>query len=264
MSIRIWHQSFTVLGELTPYRKALEEHFRSVAREDTQIVMHGMHPRTYRSNYPGDDIKYCVFQYLHGLQFMQAAIAAEKGGFDAFALSTLPEPALREIQTLVDIPVVGYLEAALEQANTLGNQVGVLVFIDELAELTSANIRRHGCEDNFAVASHVGFTFHDVLPAFDDPEPLLERFYASASDMIGAGADVIIPGEAPLNVILARNGVKEVDGVPIVDSLAAWIQKAERLVDARRSGLVAESKGYFAAKPPKDRVDEVFRFYGLN
>lgn len=263
MSIRIWHQSFTVLGELTPYREALEAHFRSVSREDTEIVMHGMHPRTYRSNYPGDDIKYCAFQYLHGLQFMQAARAAERGGFDAFALSTLPEPALREIKTLIDIPVVGYLEASLERARELGSRIGVLVFIDELAELTAANIRQHGLEGNFAVASHVGFTFHDVLPAFDEPEPLLERFRASARKMIAAGADVIIPGEAPLNVILARNGVTEVDGVPLVDSLAAWIQRAERLVDAHRAGETGDNAGYFAAKPPKDRISELFRYYGL-
>ncbi|KCZ86022.1 racemase [Hyphomonas adhaerens MHS-3] len=264
MSIRIWHQSFTVLGELTPYRQALEEHFRTVSRADTEIVMHGMRPRTYRSNYPGDDIKYCAFQYLHGLQFMQAARAAEKGGFDAFALSTLPEPALREIQTLVEIPVVGYLEAALESASKAGSKIGVLVFISELAELTAANIRQHGYENNFVVASHVGFTFHDVLPAFDDPEPLLERFFASARKMIKTGADVIIPGEAPLNVILARNGISEVDGVPIIDSLAAWIQRAERLVDAHRDGQSMQPGGYFSTRPPKDRIDELFRFYGLS
>ena len=77
MSIRIWHQSFTVLSDLGAYDEALRAHFRKVARPGTQIHMHGMLPGTYRNNYPGDDIKYSALQYLHGLQFMAAGINAQ-------------------------------------------------------------------------------------------------------------------------------------------------------------------------------------------
>jgi hypothetical protein len=98
MAMRIWHQSFTVLSDLAAYDDALKAHFRRVARPDTEIVMHGMRPGTYRSNYPGDDIKHVGLQYLHGLQFLAAAVEADREGFDAFALSTLPEPGLREIR----------------------------------------------------------------------------------------------------------------------------------------------------------------------
>lgn len=95
MAIRIWHQSFTVLSDLGAYDKALRAHFRKVARPDTEIHLHGMQPGTYRSNYPGDDIKHSALQYLHGLQFIAAALNAQAQGFDAYALSTLPEPCAR-------------------------------------------------------------------------------------------------------------------------------------------------------------------------
>ena len=130
MTIRIWHQSFTVLSDLGAYDAALRAHFKKVARPDTVIDMHGMQPGTYRSNYPGDDIKYGAIQYLHGLQFMAAGINAEQQGYDAYAISTLPEPALREIRSLLGIPVVGYGESAMLTACTLGRKFGVLVFID--------------------------------------------------------------------------------------------------------------------------------------
>jgi len=51
MTIRIWHQSFTVLSDLGAYDQALRAHFRNVARPDTEIHLHGMQPGTYRSNY---------------------------------------------------------------------------------------------------------------------------------------------------------------------------------------------------------------------
>jgi Asp/Glu/hydantoin racemase len=264
MAMRIWHQSFTVLSELGDYDLALRAHFRRVARKDTEIVLHGMQPGTYRTNYPGDDIKHAAVQYLHGLQFVTAAIEAEKQGFDAYAISTLPEPALREIRSLVDIPVVGYGEAAMLAACQLGRKFGVLVFIDELAELVADNAVRHGLAQRFVGARHVGFRFSDVVTAFANPKPLIERFRDAARGLIAAGADVIIPGEAPLNVLLARSAVWEVDGAAVVDSLAAWIKQAETMVDLRRAdGCRASRSGYFGARPHPQRVQEILAFYGL-
>jgi Asp/Glu/hydantoin racemase len=45
---------------------------------------------------------------LHGLQFMAAGINAQDQGFDAYAISTLPEPALNETRSLLDIPVAAH------------------------------------------------------------------------------------------------------------------------------------------------------------
>lgn len=265
MTIRIWHQSFTVLSDLGAYDRALKAHFQKVARPDTEIHMHGMKPGTYRSNYPGDDIKHASLQYLHGLQFMANGLNAEEQGFDAYAISTLPEPALREIRSLLTIPVVGYGESAMLTACMLGRRFGVLVFIDELAELVTDNAHRHGLRERLADVRHVGFRFADVLAAFEAPTELLERFRVSARALIKEGAEVIIPGEAPLNVLLATHGVSEVDGVPILDSLGAWIKQAEAMVDLQRAnGTRTCNTGYFSARPDTDRVREIFSFYGLS
>jgi len=265
MTLRIWHQSFTVLAELGAYDAALRRHFRAVARPDTTIGLHGVRPGTYRSAYPGHDIKHAALQRLHALQFVAAAIRAEREGYDAFALSTLPEPALADIRSLVDIPVVGYGEAAMLAACGMGRRFGALVFIDELAELVEDNARRLGLSERCVGARPVGFRFDDVLAGFADPAPLIERFCAAARRLVAEGADVVIPGEAPLAVLLAANGVTEIDGAAVVDPLAAWIGEAERLVDLKRAGRAWRSRrGYFAARPDPDRIDEVFAFYGLS
>ncbi|WP_185266101.1 aspartate/glutamate racemase family protein [Halopseudomonas xiamenensis] len=264
MSIRIWHQSFTVLSDLGAYDAALRAHFRKVARPDTVIDMHGMQPGTYRSNYPGTDIKHAALQYLHGLQFMANGINAEAQGYDAYAISTLPEPALREIRSLLRIPVVGYGESAMLTACMLGRKFGVLVFIDELAELVADNAERHGLGQRLSGVRHVGFGFNDVLAAFEQPDRLIERFQAAAHGLIEAGAEVIIPGEAPLNVLLATHGINQVDGVPVLDSLGAWIKQAESMVDLQRAnGTASCDRNYFSARPDPLRVREILEFYGL-
>lgn len=264
MAIRIWHQSFTVLSDLAAYDAALKEHFRRVARPDTVIDMHGMREGTYRTNYPGNDIKYVGLQFLHSIQFMQAAVLAERQGYDAYALSTLPEPSLREIRALVDIPVVGYGECAARAAVDNGRKFGALVFIPELAELYRDNVCRHGLGCRLVGANDVGFRFADVLAGFDTPGPLIDRFRVAARLLIARGAEAIVPGEAPLNVLLAMNGVTQVDGVEVVDSLGAWVRAAEVAVDARRSGTFSNGIGYFGAIPDRDRRDEILDFYQLN
>jgi len=264
MAIRIWHQSFTVLQDLNAYGEALDAHFRKVARPDTTIELHGMRNGTYRTNYPGDDIKHVAIQHLHSNQFIQAALRAEQDGADAYAISTLPEPGLIEARSLLGIPVVGYGESAMLTACMLGRRFGVLLFIEELAELVTANAARHGLSSRFAGAEFVGFTFNDVLAGFDDPGPLIERFRAAARRLIARGVDVIIPGEAPLNVLLARNGVHDVDGAVVLDSLATWVKQAEMMVDLKRQCGVGRSlRGYFNNQPAADRVKEIMEFYQL-
>jgi allantoin racemase len=263
--MRIWHQSFTVLQQLGAYDAALRAHFKRVARPDTEIVLHGMHPGTYKTNYPGDDIRHASIQYLHSIQFFAAGLQAEEEGFDAYAISTLPEPGLREIRSMLGIPVVGYGESAMLAACQLGRKFGLLVFIPELADVVEDNVRRHGLTERYAGGRDVGFRFTDVLAGYADPSPLIERFRTAARSLIAQGADVIIPGEAPLCVLLQSQKVTEVDGVPVMDSLSAWIKDAEKLVDLRKqSGVRGSVRGYFHETPKRERLKEIASFYGLD
>ena len=263
MNLRIWHQSFTVLSDLGAYDAALKKHFRKVARPDTEIVMHGMRPGTYRTNYPGNDIRHAAIQHLHTTQFIEAGLAAEQQGFDAYAISTLPDPGLREIRSLLGIPVVGYGESAMLTSCLLGARFAVLVFISELTELLTENAKRYGLASRLVGVTDVGFRFNDVLAGFADPQPLIERFRTAARAQIARGAEVLIPGEAPLCVLLASQGVSSVDGVPVLDSLSCWVKHAEMLVDLKRqSGVERCQVGYFNEPPPAGRIQELLQFYG--
>ena len=96
-------------------------------------------------------------------------------------------------------------------------------------------------------------------------KPLAERVMAWLRQARVAGAEVLIPGEAPLCVLLATHGVSSVDGVPVLDSLSCWIKQAEMLVDLKRqSGVQRCQKGYFNEPPAAERLREILAFYQLD
>lgn len=265
MTIRIWHQSFADLKRLPAYEAVLREHMGRVTRPGTRVDLHGMHPGTYVTDYPGNDIGHGYIQFLHAHQFARAAMQAQDDGYDAYALTTLPEPGLRLIRSLVDIPVVAYGESAMLTACQLGLKFGVLLFIEAMIPQIESNVREHGLEGRCAGIRHVGFGFDDVLANFDTPGPVVDRFKAAARSLIAAGADVIIPGEAPMNLLLQRAGVSRVDDVPIVDGVATTMMSAEYMVDLRRRLNISRStRGYYQAPPPRGRLDELLALYGLD
>ena len=123
MGLRIWHQSFTVLGDLPEYRELLRARINSVVRPDTEVVLHGQIPGTFSSDYPGTDLKYQFLYWMHGLQWVAAAREAERQGYDGMVMANVPSPMIAEIRSLVDIPVVGYGEAAFHIAGLYGRKV---------------------------------------------------------------------------------------------------------------------------------------------
>jgi hypothetical protein len=185
----------------------MDAHIRRSVRSDTEVVLHGVKPGTYPGNYPGTDIAHSALYTLHASQWITQALKASDEGFDAYAMCSLPNPYIREIRSMVDMPVVGYGEASFHLSCMLGHRFGLMVFIAPMAQLYSEQIDLYGLKSRCAGVKPVGFTFHDVLKNWDNPGPLIDRFKASAADLIAAGADVIIPGEMPLNILLASNGV---------------------------------------------------------
>jgi hypothetical protein len=78
------------------------------------------------------------------------------------------------------------------------------------------------------------------------------------------GADVIVPGELPLNLLLTGAGVREIAGATVIDGIATSFKFAEMLVDLRRlSGMKPSRHGWFHAAPDPQRYEQVLEFYGV-
>lgn len=254
--MRIWYQSFTVLEDVGPYATALREHLTARAAEGTEIDFHGMRPGTYPSAYPGTHISYSYLAGLHKEQFVAAALRAEREGYDAMLIATIPDTGFEECRALVDIPVVAFGNASVAFAATLAPKVGIVNFIDALRTQLRRNMLLYGFADLVGPIVALGRGFDDVVNGFAEPEPLIEAFTAAARTAIADGAQAIIPGEGPLNVFLASHGVSRVDDVPVIDSLGAGLALTEtRARMYADSGLRPSRNGFYFAKPPDEVVE---------
>lgn len=261
-TIRLWHQSLTVLEDVPAYAQTLRDHIRRVSGPRTEVILHGMRARTYRSHYPGGDIKYLYFQYLHAQQILENVRRAEADGYDAFVLCTLPDTGLEIARTLTDIPTVGMGFASMHTAAYLGRRFGIVCFISELISLYAANAERYGLGALAGPVRHLGLSFDDVFRGFEQPGPVVDAFQRAVRALAVEGVDVVIPGEAVLGVLLARERVQRVDEVPVVDTVATAVKMAEALVELQRSsGMGITRRGYFYAKPPEQRVGELVELY---
>jgi allantoin racemase len=262
MTIRIWHHSFTVLEDVPHYRDALESHLRTVAGPGTEITFRGMRPGTYPSDYPGVHIGFAYLAGLHKEQFVRAAQQAQAEGYDAFMIATIPDTGFEECRSVVDIPVVAFGNTSVGFASQLGNRVGIVHFIPELRDQIRRNMRNYGFADLMGPVVQVDARFSDVMSAYGDPAGLVGAFETAARTAIADGADVIVPGEGPLNVFLADQGITRVDDVPVVDSLGTLLQTAElRARTYRRSGLRPARRGFYHAQPLAEAVASTRSFY---
>jgi len=260
--MRIWHQSFIVLEEVPAYTDRVRRHIDRVKQSGTVVDLHGLLPQTYPSNYPGGDLGFSFLFGMHSLQWPANALTAARSGYDAFAMCTIIDPLYREIKTIVDIPVVAAGEVCFHVASMHGQRFGLLLFMDRVIPRYQQLIEWSGLNGRCAGIRQTGLKFDDVVAGFEKPGPVIDRFREAARGLIASGADVIIPGEIPMNVLLAGEGVHRVDDVPVIDCLGVTLKMTEMMVELKAStGLSHSRHGWHNAAPPAARVAEVMDFY---
>jgi Asp/Glu/hydantoin racemase len=251
--MRIWHQSFSDLDRVPVYRATLARHAAAVMSADDSVVLHGLRPGTYGPDFaPIHAIRHRYLEFLNEAQVCEAALAAERAGYDAFALGCFHDPALREARSLVDIPCVGMSETCMLVACSLGRRFGMV-------SLEGSQRARH---EELAQAYGLGGRLAGVVamqPPIDEymleadgaaARPLLDAFAATCGRLVGMGAEVLIPGDGFLNEFVWRHGVRVLHGAVVMDALGALLRYAGFMAGAREAlGLQVSRVGHYARPP---------------
>jgi Asp/Glu/hydantoin racemase len=147
-----------------------------------------------------------------------------------------------------------------------GQRFAVMLFIDRMILLYQQQIRNYGLTERCAGVVASGLSFQEVLAGFKASEPVIGSFREAARRIIDeTSADVIVPGEVPLNLLLAMNGMNRVDDVPVLDGLTVTMKMAEQMVDLyRATGIRHSRRGWFNSVPSQQRVAQVAEFYGVD
>ncbi len=183
--MRIWHQGFVDFNKVPVYRKSFELHLGQVIGEDAEVTIHGLVPGTYGAGMtPIDALRHPYLESLLSLQICEAALTAERAGYDAVAVNCFYDPALREARSLVDIPVVSLFESCVLTALSLGHSVGMLALNDDQ------------CAKHLELVEQYGFRhrFTATLPVNPPIDEYMLEAPPEATEAISEGHSESVPG----------------------------------------------------------------------
>lgn len=262
--MRIWAQCPISFPEemreaAGPVRKAYGEVAGRACRPDTEVEV-----RFPEEGLRDTDIFFWHYPYfLHHAPIMEGLLQSEREGYDAAAILCFYDPCLDHAREMLNIPVAAPCESSLLLARLMGKTCGIVtVGGGKMARHVEDNVRRYGGERHCVGVESCSESGSDILRMLlilggsgDDPQPLIDVYLASARRLIARGAEVVITGCAAYAPFLTAQGITEVDGVPVIDCVAAEMKVLEVLAALKEAGLPWISRAASYRQPPPELVE---------
>jgi allantoin racemase len=180
--------------------------------------------------------------------FVMAALAAERDGYDAVVPFGTLDIGVQAARTYLKIPIVGPLEAGLRLASFVGDTYGLVTYTEHATAYQSALARLYGCEDRIVRSQNIGISIYHLK---DDPDEVRRRFVAAGQQLVKEGAQVIIPaGVSCCPVWMTADSLAEEIGVPVVECVGAPVRIATILA---QQNLAASRQRY----PEANSIPEI-------
>ena len=252
--MKLWLQSGSALAADagTPYGKRYEasiaKHMQSVARPDTELQIFGIGRTPY-----GKD-RYRAALQIVTTEMIKNVLRAEEQGFDAVAVINTLDHGYYEMRELLDIPVVFISESSMHLACQLAPSFSFITHNAAMQLHVGELAKRYGLADRMVEGADLGLTYEDFPKAYADPEPYIDGFAEAARQAIARGAAMLMVAGNPFNMFLIDQGVRDVDGVPVLDCSTAAIKAAELMVDLERLGIRRNATGLFDPPPAEAKA----------
>ncbi len=260
--MKIWYQSYSAMGfdpRWKNYEKYLKKQVKEAARPDTEVKVMGVekiHPRMIESDY---------LQYMHVAQVIEKGLQAEREGYDAFVIGGTLDPGAVYIRELMDIPVAFIGESSFYAACLLAPKFSVIASDEALLRRQTRLVEGYGLAQRFVTGAHLNRP--NQLELVNDmgknPKSVINLILKTASKPIEQGAGAFVFGFGAVNSFLAAQGIRDIEGIPIVDGLAVVIKTAEMLVDLKKMGIKRGKKGMDISPVPKSDLIAARKFYGV-
>jgi len=228
--MRLAYQGLSNEEAWPDYYLRLVEHLARVAEPGTTLHPIGL---------PGGSL---ADQYRIGLHSDVGAVLknALNGIYDEYegvVIGNTQDAAVFELREILEIPVVGHFEAALNLASRMSPHIGLVVphrrFIPCYEEL----VRNYEFERRVDCIESL-----DLLPGQLNEQfvnehsaaELTRMFMEAAAAAERAGAEVIVPCGGSIVLFLAINGLRSVLNMPVIDGMCAVVKQAELMVNYKR------------------------------
>lgn len=257
--MKIWIQGLASPKKWPFNFKLMVDYAHSVADPGTTVEFYGV-----ETGGIGD--QYRFIEYLDTRGLLDNALKAERGGYDAFVIINTLDAGLHQAREAVNIPVLGILQTALLISSTMGRNFSLVApnkkFVPRWEELVAG----YGFGDRMVSIEYMEFTPPELDRQHSEPayrDRMVSQFNTAANLAINKGAEVVIPVGGSVILFLARNNVRTVNDVPILDGIAYVIKMAELMVKVRKATGVFISRKLTYASPPPELMKQVVADYGM-
>ena len=258
--MKIWYQSGLSFERFQSYQKYLQEHLQRAAESGTQIEIHG-------TNKGGTGVEYRFTEYYFTREIIENGLKAEQQGFDAFTIGTTNDAGLYQAREVLGIPVIGITEASLHVACLMGRNFSLITPNEKMIPRFEEMVRTYGLRDRLAGIEYMDFKIPELGKVFEDPvlqKKQLQEFTEGARKTIKAGAEVIVPIGGIASLFLAKSGLRQIEGVPVLDTITVAVKMTEMLVRLGEITGTFVSRRLSFASPPEDILKQLLKDYGIN
>ena len=187
---------------------------------------------------------------------MTAAVEAEREGFDAFVIGCCYDPALTQCRELVNIPVIGPLEASVLLSRLFGHSFAVVTDHRKAVPELRDRVRLYGLEGNCRAVDAIDWFVTDMVL---DPLTVAKDTYVKVQDVMRTtGAETVVIGCTIVSAcyeLAALEGDAELAALSVVNPNVMAVKLAEMFADLRRHRAVPDQPGGLlpAARTPRQR-----------
>jgi allantoin racemase len=240
-------------GETEPY---CDENLKKVARTDVQFSCESL-----KDVFP---LPYNTYRY-NTMKCSDAAveriIKAEKEGYDAVVISCMYDPGLFEAREVVDIPVMGTLEASGLVCMMMGQMFSIVCPDQVVTSVLRRTVDAYGFKARCASLRHIDCVACNLYPDKTPTEEIMRRLVEVGKKCVEDGAEVLIPGCSIIGTLYTKAFKKDpidVIGVPVLDPQIVAFKMAEMMVDLRvKVGYPAVSRIGMWKKQPRQEFLEL-------
>lgn len=205
----------------------------------------------YAAQTPAELARTELGEAAQALLVSRQLLAAPLDDFDAVVIGIVQDTGLSLARTFSPVPVIGYGQAACLSSKPFADRAGLLLFNPDLGALIERRFESYAPGLLTAIES-VELGYPDLLGVFDDPqskEHVAGRLHEACERLVARGAEVIIPGQMLLAEAVWKLGLSRVDGVTVLDGLAASIYFALCQARLAKAGARNPARGFRWAKP---------------
>ena len=236
------------------FLELIEADFCLVKRDDTEIKIVALSKGIASMEWMG----YPGFRFLNEREIVKSALQGEKQGFDGILIANYFDTGLWAARQLSYLPVIGFAEAAMLFACTIGNKFATIVANEKFTVAMEKTIDWYGVRSraiDYRPVRPLALTYETIMECFTgDRTPLFEDFRNRARDCIADGAEVIIAGGGLFSILLTQGGLREIDGVPLLDPFLISLKAAEAAIDLHKSGMPVRSREKLYYTPPQNEI----------